>query len=98
MPVQILSTQSASVGAASSRTALTTNNGEVVYVYTAATATTTVSVKFGDVASTAVVTDFAISPGEKHVLVVPPSATHLAHIGSAAGPSTLYIVRGHWMP
>lgn len=98
MPVQVLSTQSAAVGAASTRTSLTANNGEVLYVHTATGATTTVYVLFGTSATDATTSAFAIPPGQSHVLVVPTGATHLAHIGSAAGPTTLYMTRGHWMP
>lgn len=96
MPVQVVSTTSASVGASSTRTSLPTAGGNVLYVYVAASATTTVFVKFGTVTTDAVTTDFAVPPGSTHVLFIPVGSTHIAHIGSGVGPSTLYMARGFW--
>ena len=44
--------------------------------------------------TTAVATGYPVGPGQSKLVTIPAGYTHIAAIGSAAGPTTLYVTVG----
>jgi hypothetical protein len=57
-------------------------------------ASVVIYVRFGDSTVTAATTDTAVLPYESMIFSVPDTQTHVAAIGSAAGPSNLNVTSG----